>query len=346
MTGDPVIEGEVAEVQDVDNSKALAQWSPQFVVSVDEAVRRSQQVVEYMRKVLRDGIHYGVIPGTGSKPTLLKAGAQALMRDMNLHPEAVVLEHVADVMGADHGGEPFLAYVVRQDLYTIAKSGERVWVGSGIGSCNSWEERYRWRTAVRTCPECHKPALIRGKKEYAPGVRDHGRPDAGFEQGGWVCFRKKDGCGASFPDKDPRIIDQETGKVPNDRVMDLDNTIAKQAAKRAMVEAVLNVTGASDVFTQDLEEGTSADDDEEERARAMEAVRASRSQVQDHQSTVPTEQKPPSADHQQLVTRAAGLWTQKAGSAKAYVDRHKLGLSISAWKDEDLSAFIEAMAAL
>lgn len=55
---------------------------------------------------------------------------------------------------------------------------------------------------------------------------------------------------------------------------------------------------------------------------------------------------PKTADHQALVARAAGLWTSKAPSAKAYVDKHKLGMSISAWSDADLTAFCEAMAAL
>lgn len=37
----------------------------------------------------------------------------------------------------------------------------------------------------RLCPQCQKPAIIKGRAEYG---------------GGWLCFKKKGGCGAKFPD--------------------------------------------------------------------------------------------------------------------------------------------------
>jgi hypothetical protein len=247
-SGMEVIDAEIKELPE----RALEKWTPKFVVTIDEAVARRDENVEYMRRVLKPGVHYGVIPGTSSKPSLLKPGAQALCRDMGLHPEPVILEHIKDEMGKDHDGEPFLAYNMRVDLYSVRFEPRR-WVGSGVGSANSWEERYRWRTATRRCPDCGKEAIIKGKFEYG---------------GGWVCFKKKDGCGAKFGDADERITSQEVGRVPNDRVMDLDNTIFKQASKRALVEAVLNVTGASDVFTQDLDDSDEVDEDESSRTEA------------------------------------------------------------------------------
>lgn len=43
-------------------------------------------------------------------------------------------------------------------------------------------------------------------------------------------------------------------KVQNDDIMTLQNTLFKMAKKRAFVDATLNVTGASRLFTQDLED--------------------------------------------------------------------------------------------
>lgn len=43
-------------------------------------------------------------------------------------------------------------------------------------------------------------------------------------------------------------------KVENSDVMSLDNTLLKMAKKRALVDATLNVTGASRLFTQDVED--------------------------------------------------------------------------------------------
>lgn len=37
----------------------------------------------------------------------------------------------------------------------------------------------------KLCPKCQKPAIIKGKAEYG---------------GGWLCFKKKGGCGAKFTD--------------------------------------------------------------------------------------------------------------------------------------------------
>jgi hypothetical protein len=47
---------------------------------------------------------------------------------------------------------------------------------------------------------------------------------------------------------------QTKKRVPNDDLADQYNVILKMACKRSLVAAVLNVTAASDIFTQDLEE--------------------------------------------------------------------------------------------
>ena len=136
--------------------------------------------------------------------------------------------------GAKFGGEPFFYYRFKCRLL---RDGQVF--GEGEGSCNSRESKYRYRTQTRSCPVCREPAIIPSKPEYG---------------GGWLCFHRKGGCGAKFADADPEIANQQIGRVLNPDTADLVNTILKMATKRAYIAAVLNATGASEFFTQDLED--------------------------------------------------------------------------------------------
>ena len=96
----------------------------------------------------------------------------------------------------------------------------------------------------RVCPNCGKPAIIRGKAEY-------GGPEV---QRRLLCFGKKGGCGAKFVRGDPAIEGQETGRIANPDIADQQNTILKMAQKRAMIAATLIGVNASEFFTQDMED--------------------------------------------------------------------------------------------
>jgi len=111
--------------------------------------------------------------------------------------------------------------------------------GEGVGSCSTLESRYRYRNAERICPNCGRPTIIKGRVEYG---------------GGWLCFQKKGGCGAKFTDQDPALTSQATGRVENPDIADIYNTVLKMAKKRALIDATLTATAASDIFTQDLED--------------------------------------------------------------------------------------------
>ena len=197
-------------------------------LDVDDVIQQVQKIQRVMEAVMRSGEHYGVIPGTGTKPTLLKPGAEKLCLVFRLDPQYEVTETMPD--GAH------LSVTSRCTLYHIPTSNR---MGSGMGSCSTKEKKYAWREAKRVCPACGKDAIIRGKTEYG---------------GGWVCFKKKDGCGSKFSENDALITGQLMGRVANPDLADQYNTILKMANKRALVAAVLNVTAASDIFTQDLED--------------------------------------------------------------------------------------------
>jgi hypothetical protein len=189
-----------------------------------------------MAKAMKEGEHYGVIPGmpAGTKPSLLKAGAEKLCLVFRLDPEYEIVEKIVD--------GPHVSIISRCTLYHIP-TGNRM--GSGMGSCSTKELKYAYREAKRQCPKCHAETIFRSK--YPPKDKPEGEP-------GWYCNQKMGGCGRQFAAGDGAILDQKTGRVPNPDLADLYNTVLKMSNKRSLVAAVLNVTAASDIFTQDLED--------------------------------------------------------------------------------------------
>lgn len=202
-------------------------------MSIELAVERYGAVTEFVSRVLRRDVDYGVIPGT-TKFTLLKPGAEKLTTFFGLSTRFQLLERIEDWTGERYSGEPFFYYLYRCQLHR----GELL-VAEADGSCNSRETKYRYREAQRICPECQQAAIIKGKEEYG---------------GGWVCFRKKGGCGAKFLIGDPVIENQQVGRVPNPDIADQVNTIQKMAQKRALIAATLLAVNASEFFTQDVED--------------------------------------------------------------------------------------------
>lgn len=189
---------------------------------------RRDAIKSVYENVMIEGKHYGK-PFKGSdKKTLLKAGGEVLCATFMLSPK---FDKTTRHLGDGHREVEFACH-----LFHIP-TGK--FVGEGWGSCSTLESKYRYRTAKLTCPECSSESIIKGKKEYG---------------GGWVCWKKKGGCGENFSDDDTRITQQEQGKVENPDIADEYNTVLKMAKKRAQIDAVLTVTGASEYFTQDLED--------------------------------------------------------------------------------------------
>lgn len=214
-----------------------------------------------MKEVMHKDEHYGVIPGC-AKPSLYKAGAEKLCLVFRLDPQYEITERQE---------EGHLTITSKCTLYHIT-SGKRL--GSGMGSCSTKESKYAYRTASRVCPECGKETIIKGKEEYG---------------GGWLCFAKKGGCGAKFENGSKAIESQAQGRVPNEDIADQYNTVLKMANKRSLIAGVLNVTAASDIFTQDVEDMKTAV--EPEKTTASNPVTPEVLGPEDHQPSK-TEEKP------------------------------------------------------
>lgn len=191
-------------------------------------IRQVGLIQQVMKEVMKEGEHWGKIPGCGDKPTLLKPGAEKLCLTFRMAPKyEITINNLPD---------GHREYEITCSLYHITTGN---FLGSGVGVCSTMESKYRYRNAARKCPVCGKEAIIKGKEEYG---------------GGWLCFKKKDGCGNKWDDGASEIEDQEAGRVENDNPADCYNTVKKIGKKRALVDATLTATAASDIFTQDIEE--------------------------------------------------------------------------------------------
>lgn len=202
-------------------------------VPVEMVVKRVEKIREIQRLVMKLDQHYGVVPGTGGKPSLLKPGAELLTLVFQLDPQFALSER----REGDH-----LECIMTCTIYH-APTGTRL--GSGVGSCTTRESKYAWRKGERRCPRCKAPAITKSK----------------FDDCGWFCFDKKGGCGAKFELRDQAITSQSVERVANPDLPDSHNTIRKMAAKRAHVAAILLVTCASEIFTQDAEDNADPYDD-------------------------------------------------------------------------------------
>lgn len=193
--------------------------------AIDDLLNKIALVQEVMGKVMKEGEHYGKIPGCGDKPALLKAGAEKLGMTFRLKANFEVDER--DL------GRAHREYSVR----CMLSDGNM-----GVGSCSTMESKYRYRSAERTCPSCGKATIRQSKK------------DERHPAGGFYCWAKIGGCGLQFEANDERITGQQVGKVDHDNPADFYNTCLKMAKKRAHVDAIITATACSDIFTQDVEE--------------------------------------------------------------------------------------------
>ena len=173
--------------------------------SAAEIRERVNLVQEVMRAVMKEGVHYGKIPGT-PKPTLYKAGAEVLCVAFRIAPSY----RVEDL------GEQGIARCRVACVGTHQTTG--IVLGEGVGECSSAEEKYKWRKVICTEEFDLAPETMRRIK-FAKG-------DRGVY----------------------KVIQIRT------EAADQANTVLKMASKRAHVAMTLTVTGASDMFSQDIED--------------------------------------------------------------------------------------------
>jgi len=189
-------------------------------LNVAEITQQVTKIQEIMQAVMRDGEHYGTIPGT-NKPSLLKPGAEKLGFTFRLVVDEAHLKIEEQEMGGGHRNFRVICPLIHAPTGTPA--------GAGIGSCNTMETRYRYRNEFIDSGE--------------PIPNDYKQNKGAYKAKGMVAKKIND---------EWKWGKQE--RMEHDNPADYYNTCEKMAKKRAFVDAILTATAASDFFTQDMED--------------------------------------------------------------------------------------------
>lgn len=111
------------------NSVALA---PSYTKAIAQVPDHYETMIAFVKAQMQKDIDYVVIPGTGSKPTLLKLGAEKLCRLFNVRSHVELVQLLVDFE------KPLFHYHYRCWLY---RNGEMV--GQGDDRCNSMDQKYQ-----------------------------------------------------------------------------------------------------------------------------------------------------------------------------------------------------------
>ncbi|TIH66344.1 hypothetical protein EWQ15_30055, partial [Klebsiella pneumoniae] len=117
------------EVKTMDSLSVIENINANAVSSTLAKINQFQQIVQSQFK---QGHDYGLIPGTGSKPTMLKPGAEKIVMLLGLTSEFDILESTRDFE------KGFFQYQIKcqlkKDGYVITE---------GIGAANTMESKYK-----------------------------------------------------------------------------------------------------------------------------------------------------------------------------------------------------------
>jgi len=185
-------------------------------LSIQALNEQIQLIQHHMREHMKEGEHFGKIPGCGDKPALFKSGAEKLTFIFRLVPEYQV---TTTPLGGEH--REFTVSC------TIRRMGSDVVVGRGLGSCSTAEKKYRWRSenTGKEVPRDYwkeRNVELLGGAQYTPRKLD----------GKWIIFHQ----------------------VENKDIADVYNTVLKMAKKRAYIDATIQALAASDIFAQDIDD--------------------------------------------------------------------------------------------
>ena len=117
-----------------EESKELvpAQTTAIEAMDVGDVKRQVDAIQDLMKSVMKEGVHYGRIPGTGPKPMLLKPGAEKLGFTFRLMPFYEI--HREDLENGHR------EYSVTCTLHHMPTERE---VCQGVGNCSTLEKKYR-----------------------------------------------------------------------------------------------------------------------------------------------------------------------------------------------------------
>ncbi len=254
---------------------------PIISMGLEAATKFVAEMRAFVARHLKEGEDFGKVPGA-QKPSLWKAGAENLCGFAGLAPEFEILEQV------ENWDKGFFYYKVKCRLIYL---GTGQVVAEGMGSCNSMEDKYRWRWAFENEVPAHIDKGTLKSKRFQ-------------HKGKWYTKYR----------------------IENDDVYTLVNTILKMAEKRAHIDATLRATRTSAIFTQDIEDMPGVV--EEEASPAQEEPQASKPQgAQKPQTPKPKTQQPAAAPAAAQTPAANGNGSAPPNWTKFWARMKELGLT-------------------
>lgn len=239
-------------------------------ITLDENSQRQIELVKNLyammmtlkSDLLQPDIDYGVIPGTGDKPTLYLPGMEKVMRALNTVPDYRDVSRIEDF-------EKGLFHYEFECTLIDVETGKPVPGGRGRGSCNSYESSFRWRWVTEDkLPQGIDKSTLESRNasisefkfavEKAETAGQYGKPAEYWQQ-----FQD------AIEDGTARLIQRQTrnGKmmdaweiggysyrIQNPDIADQVNAIMKRAKKRALGDAVKGAAAISEFFTVDVED--------------------------------------------------------------------------------------------
>lgn len=287
------------------------------MMPLSEAQSWYNEFVTFSKSILKMDLDYGVIPGT-PKPSLYKPGAEKLRFVYGLSAEQDCIEKVADI------DRPYIDYTYRCTI----KSKQGQILAQCEGSCNSMEPKfgYTWKTIDKlpnSIDISKLPCKLARKRftEFDFAIQK-GETTGPYGKSAeyWNKWRLAIRTGIAKKQSVQRLgkgMDEwemnETVtlyRIINPNVISMKNTIMKMAQKRAFVGAILLATGASEFYTQDIED-----------MEINGQVYSNEKTVAEESGQAETQQQPEKKVKQSIP----GLWYSKLEKCKTPADVDELG---------------------
>lgn len=222
-------------------SNELAQVAPSAmpalirpIASPEALIEAHKEGVALVNRVLESGVDYGVIPGTGDKPTLLKPGAERLLTAFGTYADPIIIETEVD---HDRPVEYSLTKWEFAKTKPSKEDADRM-KAEGVGRWKKTNNGFVWQTR-----------------------NDEKGTSIGFYRYVVKCNIVHRQTGAVIASGVGSCSSMESKYIRSPR--DYENTILKMAKKRAMIDATLNAFGLSERFTQDVEDLAHVDEPRE-----------------------------------------------------------------------------------
>lgn len=134
----------------------LIEYHGTAIATAAQVVAQTLRVQEILKAVMKQDVHYGVIPGT-KKNTLYKPGAEILCAAFHIAPTY------------DYVEERFEDGVRYRVKCIGVHQGSTTVIAEGLGSCSSMEEKYKWRKTY-------------SKREFGDAPADRKRLDYWYDK--------------------------------------------------------------------------------------------------------------------------------------------------------------------